>query len=163
MRFLEAHGYEAGPTQKPMLAGLLAGALGILPTAGVLAWSGSLDALAAALAMTRGPALLLIAATLAAAGVLYGRIFQRAANDQRGGWLFGLGFGFLLWMAGPVTGLQWAIGRPLATGVAALGFLTAHLLWGLCLGLCFPHVHRPLQQSLEGSPHLIGRETPRKL
>ncbi len=34
------------------------------------------------------------------AGVLYGQMFQRAANDRHGGWLFGLAYGFLIWRPG---------------------------------------------------------------
>ena len=43
-------------------------------------------------------------------GVFYGWLFQRAANDPRGG-LLGLAFGFVLWMLVPIPLLQW---RPIA-------------------------------------------------
>jgi hypothetical protein len=75
------------------------------------------------------------------AGALYGALFGRAASDPRGGWLFGISYGFLLWMLGPVGVLQTTLGRPLATGVAAMGILGGNLLSGLVLGLLF----RPLQ------------------
>jgi hypothetical protein len=81
-------------------------------------------------------------------GALYGRIFMRAANDRRGGWLFGIGFGFLVWMVAATT-VQIAMNRPLATGGAAQGMFAAHLLFGLALGICFPRVHRVLQARLE--------------
>src|SRR5260370_41688930 len=47
---------------------------------------------------------------MALAGAAYGRLFGRAANDARGGWLFGMAFGFALWAGGAVMVL------PLASG-----------------------------------------------
>jgi hypothetical protein len=41
---------------------------------------------------------------------------QRAANDPRGGWLFGLAFGFVLWMLVPIPLLQWLPHRPILSG-----------------------------------------------
>jgi hypothetical protein len=70
-------------------------------------------------------------------GVFYGWLFQRAANDPRGGWLFGLAFGFVLWMLVPIPLLQWLPHRPILSGNPALGLLLARLLWGLSLGSCF--------------------------
>ena len=64
------------------------------------------------------------------------------------GRLFGISYGFFIWMVGPVTVLQWLIDRPLALGVAAMGILGAHLVYGLVLGLLFPSVHRLLQCEL---------------
>jgi hypothetical protein len=75
-------------------------------------------------------------------GALYGAVFRRAASDRRGGWLFGISYGFLLWMLGPVTLLQVVLGRPLAVGTAAVGLLGAHLLSGLILGVLFRPMHR---------------------
>ena len=69
-------------------------------------------------------------------GVLYGWLFQRAANDPRGGWLFGLAFGFVLWMLGPVPLLQWLPDQPILRGYPAAGLLLAQLLWGLAWGWC---------------------------
>jgi hypothetical protein len=76
------------------------------------------------------------------AGLLYGAVFRRAASDRRGGWLFGISYGFLLWMLGPVTLLQVLLGHPLATGMAAMGILGGNLLFGLILGLLFRPAHR---------------------
>lgn len=59
MRFLQAHGYDPGPTQRPLLAGAVAGTLAELPAAAVLWTAGSVDALADAL---RAPALMLLLA-----------------------------------------------------------------------------------------------------
>jgi hypothetical protein len=62
----------------------------------------------------------------------------RAANDPRGGWLFGMAYGFVLWMLGPIPLLQWAPEQPILTGYPAVGLLLGELLWGLILGLAFP-------------------------
>jgi hypothetical protein len=81
-------------------------------------------------------------------GGLYGRVFMRAANDRRGGWLFGIGFGFLLWMLGPSTMFYWLRHAPLVTGRASQALFGSHLLYGLALGLSFPLVHTVLQRRL---------------
>ena len=79
------------------------------------------------------------------AGSLYGRIFNRAANDWRASWIFGLSYGFLLWLIGPTTLYYWITGKPIALGVTATGFFGSHLLFGLVLGVLFPSVHELIQ------------------
>ena len=69
---------------------------------------------------------------------------MRAANDRRGGWLFGISYGFLLWVIGPATALTWVLRKPAATGTAAIGLFAAHLLFGTLLSAAFPWVHRLL-------------------
>ncbi len=59
IRFLNAHGYDPGPTQRPMLAGFLSGLLGTIPATIVLAGFGSLEVEAAILGLS-------VPATLAA-------------------------------------------------------------------------------------------------
>jgi hypothetical protein len=113
----------------------------------LLGWySGALAA--GANAMGSQPALAVIAAAglAALAGGLYGRVFMRAANDRRGGWLFGIGFGFLLWMLGPSTVVYWMRHAPLATGRASQALFASHLLYGLVLGVAFPFVHTIIQR-----------------
>lgn len=80
---------------------------------------------------------------MAAAGALYGRLFGRGANDLRGGWLFGMAYGFLLWMAGAVMILPLLGGGQAPAGTAAMGIPAARGL-GSDDGLLFPYVHRPL-------------------
>ena len=87
-------------------------------------------------------------------GVLYGSLFQRAANDPRGGWLLGLAFGFVLWMLGPIPLLQWLPDHPVLSGLPAIGLLLGQLLWGLLLGVAFPFVHRRLHTTLNDRPDL---------
>lgn len=148
-RFLQAHGYEAGPTQRPRLSGAVSAALAEVPTVMLLWMTGALGALADAMHLDLVTGLGLHVGLVIVAGVVYGQFFQRAANDRQGGWLFGLAYGFLCWMAGPVTALEWALGRPVIAGPPAQGLFFAYLLWGLLVGLLFPRIHQPLQAGLD--------------
>ncbi len=153
IEFLRAHGFDPGPTQRPVLAGLVTGAVATPPAAAVFVAAGSFRVLARdifRLPLTVTAVVFLVAFILA--GALYGVVFRRAANDRRGGWLFGLSFGFLLWIAAPVVILP-LVGRPvIAAGTAAEGFLGAFLLWGLTVGVLYPYVHKPLHANLDGLP-----------
>lgn len=153
LEMLRAHGLHAGPTQRPMVGGVLAGIAGYLPCWLLLRSSGSLSALHGALAPGSLWAQLAFAA---AAGAAYALVFQRAANDARGGWLFGTAFGYLLWQAVSVPLLQWLPEEPLLTGTAALGFFASHLVWGLAVGVIFPLVHRPFTRPTHGLPGMVG-------
>jgi len=148
MRYMAAHGYTPGPTQRPLLTGAVTGALSAVSALPLLCHSGAWERLSVAL--TAKPMVTLVAyvLTMSAAGLLYGRLFMRAANDARGGWLFGISYGFLLWVLGPVTILQWIRGEPVATGRAAMGLLGTQLLFGLILGTVFPWMHRLFQPKL---------------
>jgi hypothetical protein len=149
LSMLQAHGLDAGPTQRPLLAGAVAALIADIPAAAVLVPFGSLDALGHAAGVATVLAGVAYGGTMLLGGVLYGWLFQRAANDPRGGWLFGLAFGFVLWMLGPVPLLQWLPDRPILSGNPAIGLLLGQLLWGLVLGLVFPLVHRRLHAGLE--------------
>ena len=149
LSMLQAHGLDAGPTQRPLLAGVVSAVIADLPAIAVLVPFGSLDALGRASGIATVLAGLAYGGTMLLGGVLYGWLFQRAANDPRGGWLFGLAFGFVLWMLGPIPLLQWLPDRPILSGNPALGLLLGQLLWGLVLGAVFPFVHRRLHADLE--------------
>ena len=139
--FMRAHGYLPGPTQRPVLAGLVTGAGASIASLS-LAWSsGALTAIADNTGVHLATAASAFTAVTLFGGALYGRVFMRAANDREGGWLFGIGFGFLLWMLGPSTLLYWLWQAPLVTGRASQALFAAHLLFGLVLGIAFPHVH----------------------
>ena len=148
LQYMRAHGNTPGPTQRPRLAGAITGALAEIPALLLLWWSGALHSATQSLSLSIYATLVLHLAIMIVAGVIYGRVFSRAANDPRGGWLFGISFGFLIWMIGPVTILQWWHAGPLALGVAAMGILGAHLVYGLFLGLLFPWIHKLLQCEL---------------
>jgi Na+/proline symporter len=149
LRMLQAHGLDAGPTQRPLLAGAVAGVIATVPALCVLTVFQALDAPARAIGASVFAAALAYAGLMLFGGILYGWLFQRAANDVRGGWLFGMAFGFVLWMLGPVPLLQWLPDQPILRGYPAAGLLLAELLWGLALGLVFPLVHRRLHGSLK--------------
>jgi hypothetical protein len=149
LRMLQAHGLDAGPTQRPLLAGAMGGMISALPALAVLIGFRSLDAPAMATGISVFAAGLTFTGLMLLGGVLYGWLFQRAANDPRGGWLFGLAFGFVLWMLGPVPLLQWLPDQPILRGYPAAGLLLAQLLWGLTLGVVFPPIHRRLYVGLD--------------
>jgi peptidoglycan/LPS O-acetylase OafA/YrhL len=150
--FMRAHGQRPGPGQRPKTAGALAGTAAGLLALPILELSGAAESLRLAVAAGgwQIPVLYICVAVLA--GVGYGGLFQRAAADRRGGWLFGISYGFLLWMLGPITLLQVFLGRPLATGIAAMGILAANLLSGLALGLLFRPAHQVVRRYLEHRP-----------
>jgi|ERR1043165_2914109 hypothetical protein len=148
VQYMRAHGNTPGPTQRPVLAGAITGLVAEVPAAAMLWWSGALASATQALFLRIWLTLILHVVAGIIGGAIYGRVFSRAANDTQGGWLFGISYGFLIWMIGPVTILQWSLGRPLALGRAAMGVLAAHLIYGLVLGLLFPGIHRLLQKKL---------------
>jgi hypothetical protein len=159
MQYMRAHGNAPGPTQRPILAGAITGFVAEIPAALMLWWSGALSSATQFLSLKIWTTLALHSLVAVIAGAIYGRVFNRAANDPQGGWLFGISFGFLIWMIGPVTVLQWTFGRPLAVGVPAMGILAAHLIYGLVTGLLFPWIHRSLQAELRHLKEPSGRGT----
>ena len=94
--FLSAHGYDPGPTHRPMLAGAIVGTLATAPATAVLFLFGSMQTGARIVGLPVLVAFVAGAAVMSLAGAGYGALFQRSANDRRGGWLFGTAFGFLL-------------------------------------------------------------------
>ncbi|UZX13854.1 hypothetical protein OGR47_19770 (plasmid) [Methylocystis sp. MJC1] len=121
-----------------------------MPALGLLKAFGSLDALGQAAHFSVIIAALAYIGMMLLGGLLYGWLFQRAANDPWGGWLFGMAFGFVLWMLGPIPLLQWLPKQPILIGYPAVGLLLGELLWGLVLGIAFPFAHRALRVSLDG-------------
>ena len=147
--FLNAHGYDPGPSQRPLLSGAISGVIATVPAIGVLVAFGSLRVEAEILGMS--PLLTLAAgwAAMAVAGAIYARFFGRAANAVRGGWLFGMSFGFALWAGGAVLVLPLLSGGRTPAGEAAAGVALSLIVWGFATGVLVPFVHRPLHESLE--------------
>lgn len=150
LKILQAHGLDAGPTERPLLTGMAASIVADIPALWVLQAFGSLGAIGQAANCSILTAALAYMGLMLLGGVLYGWLFQRAANDPRGGWLFGMAFGFVLWMLGPIPLLQWLPEHPIMIGYPAVGLLLGELLWGLVLGIAFPFAHRPLRARLDG-------------
>jgi hypothetical protein len=147
--FLSAHGYNPGPTQRPMTAGAICGVLAAFPAVAVLWLFGSLEVEARILSLSVAATLGLGFAAMAIAGAAYGRIFGRAANDRRGGWLFGMAFGFAHCAAGAVLVLPVASGGQTPAGPAAVGVCLSLMVWGCGLGLLIPFIHPYLHERIE--------------
>jgi hypothetical protein len=162
LKLLQAHGLDAGPTQRPLLAGALGGVIATAPALVVLVVFQSLNEPARAAGTSVVSAGGAYVGLMLLGGVLYGWLFQRAANDPWGGWLFGLAFGFVVWMLGTIPLLQWLPDEPILRGYPAAGLLLAQLLWGFTLGVVFPPIHRRLHAGLDNQsvsgPGIIGPE-----
>ena len=147
--FLSAHGYDPGPTQRPLLAGAISGVLATVPAIAILYGFGSLSVEAKILGLSEFMTVAAGWAAMAIAGAVYARLFGRAANEVRGAWLFGMAFGFALWAAGAVLVLPLLSGGKAPAGEAAIGVLLSLIAWGAALGAVHPFVHRPLHERLE--------------
>jgi len=152
--FRSAHGFEPGPTQRPLLAGAISGLLATIPAVAFLWAFGSLRVEAMILGIPETMTIVAGLPLMAAAGAIYSRLFGRAANDVRGGWLFGMAFGFALWAGGAVMVLPLISGGLAPAGNPAIGMFASLVLWGAALGALVPVVHRPLHEDIEtGSKH----------
>jgi Na+/melibiose symporter-like transporter len=149
--FLDAHGYDPGPSQRPLASGAISGIIGTIPAIGVLLAFGSLNAEAEIIGVSAIGTLAIGWLAMAAAGAAYARFFGRAANAVRGGWLFGMAFGFALWAAGAVLVLPLVSGGRAPAGEAAVGVALSLIIWGVATGILVPFVHRPLHESLESA------------
>ena len=152
--FLSAHGYEPGPTQRPLLAGSISGVLATIPAIAILKLFGSLNVEARILRLSDLATLGAGWLVMALAGAAYGRLFGRAANSRQGGWMIGMGFGFALWTAGAVLVLPIASGGKAPAGLPAVGVFLSLVVWGAAVGVIHPFVHRPLHQSIETASRL---------
>ena len=156
--FLSAHGFDPGPTQRPLLAGAISGLLATAPALSLLAAFGSIGVEARILGLSELATVAIGCGVMAAAGAAYARLLGRAANEVRGGWLFGMVFGFILWSGGAVMILPAISGGQVPAGEAAIGVLVSLLAWGTALGALVPFVHRPLHQDIETASqrHSVG-------
>jgi hypothetical protein len=154
--FLGAHGYDPGPTQRPLLAGAISGVAATIPAIGILYAFGSLHTEASILGLSPLMTIAVGCPVMALAGGIYARLFGRAANEVRGGWLFGMAFGFALWAAGAVMVIPLASGGRTPAGEAAIGVFLSLVAWGAGLGLVHPFIHRPLHERLETAARRMG-------
>ena len=154
--FLTAHGYDPGPTQRPLLAGAITGVLASIPAIGMLYGFGSLGVEARILGLSELVTMGAGWPLMASAGAIYGRLFGRAANDKHGGWLFGMAFGFALWAAGAVMILPLVSGGLVPAGKAAIGVFLSLVTWGAALGVAYPFVHQPLHERIESAARRMG-------
>jgi hypothetical protein len=152
-RFMLAHGQTPGPGERPRVAGSLAGAVAGIAALPLLKGTGAAAELADGLRTPGWTIQLLYLASAVIGGLIYSAAFGRAANDRRGGWLFGIAYGFLLWMVGPVALLQLAFRHQFVSGTAAMGVLGANLVSGLLLGL----LYRPMYGFVRTPLHRLSR------
>jgi hypothetical protein len=139
-----------------MLAGAISGMLATLPAVALLYAFGSIQVEAQIIGRSEIMTLAGGALVMAVAGAFYGRIFGRAANDRRGGWLFGLVFGFALWAAGAVMLLPLISSGRTPAGQPAIGVFLSLVTWGAALGLVHPFVHHPLHERPETAAKRMG-------
>ena len=149
MQYLRAHGNTAGPTQRPLLTGAISGLIGFVPFEILLRVSGARRAIAQGFGLSTWESTIIGAFLMLIAGIVYSALFKRAANDVRGGWVFGASFGFLVWLVAPITLWQLIRSHPIAVGKAAMGVFGAHILFGFTLGVVFPWIHFLIQSRLE--------------
>lgn len=137
--FMRAHGATAGPRLRPVATGICAGFLGFLFGLAVLISTGAQHELLRQFGA--GIVIPIETSYALAAGALYGKIYRRAALDPRGGWLFGMSSGFIIWMIAFAGIGPWIYGEPLVLGRAAIGALAAHFVFGTAMGIAYPMVH----------------------
>jgi hypothetical protein len=160
LQYMRAHGNTPGPTQRPYSTGAIGGIIAAIPSEALLYWCGSFIGVSKGVGVSVFAVQGVHAVLMVLFGMLYAAIFKRAANDRMGGWLFGAAYGFLLWMFAPFTIWQLVSPRPLAVGLAAMGFFAAHVLYGLLLGLLFPRIHAMIQARLKKTAE--GSRKPRE-
>lgn len=135
-------GNHPAPDQRPYLAGFLSACIATVAAAWLLFQSGAMRAQTHALQVPSATMIAFHAAIWLGGGALFGRVFSRAAADPRGGWLFGISWGYFLWMLGPASTMMWIThDGPVAKGPAAIGLLAAYILYGLVMGIAFPHAN----------------------
>ena len=118
--FLSAHGYDPGPTQRPVLTGAVGGLIATVPALALLHLFNSIEVEAKILGLSTLATIALGEAAMAVAGAVYAKLFGRAANGARGGWIFGMAYGFAIWTAGAVMVLPIASGGLAPAGAAAM-------------------------------------------
>ena len=157
-QYMRAHGNTAGPTQRPLVTGALSGLIAFGPYEAILRLSGARASIADHLDINIWISSAINLGVMIIAGVIYGAVFKRAANDRSGGWIFGASYGFLLWMIAPISIWQILTSRALAVGTAAIGLFGAHVVYGLVLGFVFPWIHSLIQARLEKRNHSLEPE-----
>jgi hypothetical protein len=158
LQYMRAHGNTAGPTQRPLVTGALSGVIAFVAYEVILRLSGARASVADTLGINIWTSSGINLAVMILAGIVYGAIFKRAANDRSGGWIFGASYGFLLWMVAPITIWQLVTSQPLAVGTAAMGLFGAHVVFGLSLGIVFPWIHALIQKRLKNRDHRQAKE-----
>ena len=97
-------------------------------------------------------------------GASYGALFRRDIRGTGSGIAWGLSYGMIWWVLGPLTIMPWWLGQgiqwSLASGQSAFPSLVGHVIYGILLGVVYSLVDRlwrllftesdPLKRELEG-------------
>ena len=158
LQYMRAHGNTAGPTQRPLSTGAVSAIVAFIPFEIILQLSGARKAIAAGFGISVWTSMVISATVMIVAGLVYAAVFKRAANDRRGGWLFGASFGFFLWTIAPITIWQLLVARPMAVGTAAMGLFGAHVVYGVALGTVFPWIHSVIQSRMNDAAGLTSSD-----
>ncbi|HWF44286.1 MAG TPA: hypothetical protein VG537_06565 [Candidatus Kapabacteria bacterium] len=148
VHYLQVHGQHAGPTQRPVMAGLITGFIASLIALGVLYGTGGLPLLSERLGISVTSIVIIHIALATVEGMIYGLLLGRAANAKRSAWLFGITYGYFLWVAGPVMLFELIFSVPVARYDLGIPIITSHLIYGISLGILFPYIHAPLHRRL---------------
>lgn len=79
-------------------------------------------------------------------GATYGALFRRDIRGTGSSVAWGVGYGFIWWILGPLTIMPWWLGQGIqwsvAAGQRAFPSLVGHLIYGILLGLIYSVVDR---------------------
>lgn len=135
--FIRAHGAAPGPFMRPRLTGALTGLVAAILTFLAFAPSGIFSSFGVEIDIS----IVLCFAYGLLSGFIYGSIYRRAANDRKGGWIFGASTGFILWMINPAIWFPWLGLDPVLIGRTGLLVMLMHVVHGAALGLLYPWGH----------------------
>jgi hypothetical protein len=148
VHYLQVHGQHAGPTQRPVMAGLLTGLIASLIALGVLYGSDVLPRISERIGVPITSIVIIHIVLATIEGMIYGLLLGRAANAKRTAWLFGITYGYFLWIIGPVMLFELVFSVPIARYDLGIPIIASHLSYGISLGILFPYIHAPLHRRL---------------
>ena len=148
VHYLQVHGQHAGPTQRPILAGIISGFIAALIALAVLYYLGGLTLLSERIGISVEAIIVIHVMLATIEGMMYGLLLGRAANSTRSAWLFGITYGYFLWIVGPVMVFELVFSVPVARYDLGIPVIASHLSYGLSLGILFPYIHAPLHRRL---------------
>lgn len=155
------------PTVQTVGWGLAASLGGGIAFGVLLYWTGRLRTVAALVGadslLVGGLVHLFIGAVI---GMSYGGLFRYEAPDIASGIGWGLAYGFIWWVLGPLTLLPILLGNQFAwSGVAVadtLPLLFGHLAYGSLTGVAFSHLERRQRRWTKLNPRIAERERRRR-
>jgi len=99
-------------------------------------------------------------------GITYGQLFRHEAPDPGAGAAWGLVYGVVWWVVGPLTLLPTFLGRPLVWNAVvierALPLLFGHLVYGVVTGVAFSVLERHRREWAGVNPRIAEHESERR-